>query len=85
MVQCENMDTSSQELFRIYNASSIGAAIRHYRKGEGLTQAELAERAGVSRYYISQLERGLETEQLRRTLVVLRQLGVRATLQRADW
>jgi HTH-type transcriptional regulator/antitoxin HipB len=71
--------------FRIYTAASLGAAIRHYRKEAGLSQAELAARSGLNRTYLSALEKGKETEQLRRLLRVLRQLGVRMTLQRADW
>jgi transcriptional regulator with XRE-family HTH domain len=71
--------------FRIYTADSLGAAIRHYRTEAGLTQAELAERAGLHRTYLSDLERGKETEQVKRILRVLRQLGIRMTLDRADW
>ena len=71
--------------FRVYTPDSLGAAIRHYREGAGLTQAQLAELAGLNRTYLSDLERGGETEQLRRLLRVLKQLGVRMTLQKADW
>jgi len=71
--------------FRIYTAASLGAAIKHYREEAGLSQAELAARSGLNRTYLSDLERGKETEQLRRLLRVLRQLGVRMTLQKADW
>jgi transcriptional regulator with XRE-family HTH domain len=71
--------------FRIYTPASIGAAIRHYRTGVGLTQAELAARAGIQRSYLSELESGKETEQLKRIFRVLRQLGVRMTLDEADW
>lgn len=80
------MSTSDEEgPFRIYTPSSIGLAIRHYRKQAKLTQAELAEKVGISRTYLSRLEQGQETEQLRRIIVVLKQLGVRLTLQHADW
>lgn len=75
----------SEQPFRVYTAASIGPAIRQYRKQAGLTQAQLAERSGIGRTYLSRLESGLETEQLRRVLGVLRELGVRATLQHADW
>jgi hypothetical protein len=34
---------------------------------------------------LSELERGKETEQVRRILRLLRQLGVRMTLEKADW
>lgn len=71
--------------FRIYNSASLGAAIRHYRKEADLTQAQLAEMAGLRRSYLSELEGGKETEQLKRVLRVLRQLGVRMTLDEADW
>jgi transcriptional regulator with XRE-family HTH domain len=41
--------------------------------------------AGLHRTYLSELERGKETEQVRRILRLLRQLGVRMTLEKADW
>ncbi len=71
--------------FRIYTAASLGDAIRHYRTEAGLTQAQLADLAGLQRSYLSELETGKETEQVKRILRVLRQLGVRITLDRADW
>jgi transcriptional regulator with XRE-family HTH domain len=71
--------------FRIYSPASLGDAIRHYRTAAGLTQAQLAELAGLQRSYLSELETGKETEQLKRILRVLRQLGVRMTLDEADW
>lgn len=71
--------------FRLYTAASVGPAIRHYREAAGLTQEELAEMARLNRSYLSELEQGRETEQMRRILRLLRLLGVRATLQRADW
>ncbi|HVC69719.1 MAG TPA: helix-turn-helix domain-containing protein [Acidimicrobiales bacterium] len=75
----------NEKPFRVYTAASIGPAIKHYRKEAGLTQAELAERVGLTREYLSRLEQSHESEQLRRILAVLRELGVRATLQKADW
>ena len=71
--------------FRIYTPASLGDAIRHYRTEAGLTQADLAGMTGLQRSYLSELESGKETEQLKRMLRVLRQLGVRATLEKADW
>jgi HTH-type transcriptional regulator / antitoxin HipB len=82
------MSTSIQpkeQPFRIYTAASVGQAIRHYRMQAGLTQAELADQVGITRSYLSRLEKGQETEQLRRVIVLLRRLGVRATLQHEDW
>jgi HTH-type transcriptional regulator / antitoxin HipB len=71
--------------FRLYTAASVGPAIRHYREEAGLTQEELAAMAGLNRSYLSELEQGRETEQMRRSLRLLKLLGVRATLQKADW
>lgn len=76
------MDT---EQFRVYSAQSLGAAIKHYRQEAKLSQAELAQRTGLNRTYLSSLEQGHETEQLRRLLRVMKELGVRMTLQKADW
>jgi HTH-type transcriptional regulator / antitoxin HipB len=74
-----------EQPFRIYTAASVGQAIRHYRIQAGLTQAELADQVGITRSYLSRLEKGQETEQLRRVIVLLRRLGVRATLRHEDW
>jgi transcriptional regulator with XRE-family HTH domain len=71
--------------FRVYAPASLGAAVRHYREQAGLTQAELADQTGLGRSYLSELENGAETEQLRRIFRVLKRLGVRMTLQKADW
>ena len=74
-----------EQPFRIYTPESIGQAIRHYRKQAGLTQAQLAGQLGIQQAYLSRLEQGHETEQLRRILTILRHLGVRATLRHEDW
>ena len=71
--------------YRVYTAASIGPAIRHFRLEAGLTQAELAESVGVSAPYLSRLENGQETEQLRRIVTILKRLGVRLTAERANW
>jgi transcriptional regulator with XRE-family HTH domain len=76
---------AEEQPFRVYTAASIGPAIRHFRLHEGLTQAELADRVGLTHSYLSRLENGQETEQLRRIVAILKQLGVRMTLQHADW
>ena len=79
------MTPTSAKPFRLYTAASVGPAIRTYREEAGLTQQQLADMAGLHRSYISELERGKQTEQLRRILRLLKLLGVRATLQKADW
>jgi transcriptional regulator with XRE-family HTH domain len=76
---------STSKPFRLYTAASIGSAVRAYREEAGLTQQQLADMAGLHRTYVSALEQGKQTQQLRRILHLLRLLGVRATLQKADW
>ncbi|RIK09819.1 MAG: XRE family transcriptional regulator [Acidobacteria bacterium] len=70
--------------FHVGTAATLGLAIRHYRLAAGLSQDELAKRAGLHRTYLSGLEQGRETEQLRRIFRVLNQLGVGITLERDD-
>lgn len=52
---------SEDQPFRLYAAASVGPAIRKYRQQAGLTQAELADMAGLNRTYLSELEQGKET------------------------
>jgi len=80
-----NDPTNDGDRFRVYTPASLGQALRHYRQAAGLTQVELAERSGLNRTYLSALEQGRETEQLKRLLRVLKQLGVRMILEKADW
>lgn len=49
----------------------FGARVREMRQGLGLSQTEVAERAGVSLTYVSQIERGARNP----TLAVLIQLS----------
>ncbi|MCL4449446.1 MAG: helix-turn-helix domain-containing protein [Actinobacteria bacterium] len=80
-----NNEPQDVQPFRIYTAASIGQAIRHYRLQAGLTQAQLADQAGLTVSYLSRLENGQETEQLRRIVRILKLLGMRMTVEQADW
>ena len=57
-------------------ASQFGEAIRRFRKLRGLTQQQLADLAGCSIMYVSQLERGKETAEIGRALKILDALDV---------
>jgi HTH-type transcriptional regulator/antitoxin HipB len=70
---------------RVYNAAGLGAAVRHFREEAGLTQDELAQRVGLHRPYLVKLESGHTTEQLERLVLVLKELGARITIEKADW
>lgn len=54
----------------------VGAAVRRAREAAGLTQAELAGRAGVSRMTVQKLEANEKDPRVSTTLVVFRALGL---------
>ena len=51
--------------------ASFGDLLRHHRLAAGLTQEELADRAGLSKRGISDLERGARTRPQRETVKLL--------------
>lgn len=63
------------------NAADVGAAIRAARRAEGLTQAQLAQRAGVGRQWLVALEKGHDRAELGKVVAVLAALGLRAGTQ----
>ncbi len=58
------------------NAKDIGALIRSARQAKGLSQAALAQRAGLRQTWISQVENGKPTASLGLVLQTLNALGV---------
>ena len=59
----------------------LGAALRAARQASGLSQESLAERAGVSRPWLSRLETGANPgAELRKVLDVLNALGLAVEL-----
>ena len=61
----------------------VATSIEGWRKLRGLTQAQLAERAGVSRYMILRLEKGDSGVTMENLFRVLRALGVLDGVPRA--
>jgi y4mF family transcriptional regulator len=61
---------------RLRTATDIGAAIRQKRKALGLDQGTLAERVGVSRQWVVDVEKGKPRAALRLVLRTLEVLGV---------
>ena len=55
---------------------SFAEVLREMRQEKGLSQEELADRAGLHRTYISQVERGLKSPSLRSLEQIARALGV---------
>lgn len=58
----------------------LGQVIFEERQRAGITQAALAERAGVHAMYISQLERGMKSPTVRVLVDLARALGTRPSL-----
>lgn len=59
----------------LHNCRDFGLVVQDVRKRAALTQAEVAERAGVSRVWLSQMENGKATVEMGRVLRVLDVLG----------
>ena len=66
--------------------SQFGQQLSHYRRRMGLTQAELAERLGISKSSVSMYERGNREPELDllQAMADLFQVGVSALLGRED-
>lgn len=79
------MDMDTPAVHRVYNAEGLGRALRQLREEAGLTQAELAEVAGIPRLYIVKLENGDVTEQVVRLVALLKLLGSRIVITKANW
>ena len=60
-------------------ADQFGEAIRLFRKRRGLTQQQVANRAGCSLMFVSNLERGKATAELGKALAILDVLEVELT------
>ena len=69
---------------RIRKGQDLSAALAAGRHKLGLTQAELAERAGVTRDYIGDLESGELGMRVTRLLRVLGELGAEISLTLPD-
>ena len=67
---------SATETWVVRDPLVLGEVIRAARDATGVTQAELAEAAGLHRSYLSNLEREDRTDQTERLFRVLRRLGL---------
>lgn len=58
------------------NATDVGLVIRERRRALGLDQATLAQRIGVSRQWVVEIERGKPRAEVALVLTALRVLGL---------
>lgn len=68
---------SVQEHENLLTPGQVGARIRQLRKGKHLTQAQVATAAGVSRQFVSALERGHDRAEVGMVLAVGGVVGLR--------
>ena len=68
------MSTQFYRPFR--TVGHLGMELKRLRQAAGLTQADLAERAGVSRRWLSQTERGHPGGEITNLMKVVRALGL---------
>ncbi len=64
----------------IRDAKQLGAALQRERKRQGLTQAQLAEKAGVRQQTISAVEGGKPRSELQVIFDIITALGLEMTL-----
>ena len=70
------MNQITYAYINLKGTGEFGEAIRLFRKRRGLTQQEVADLAGCSLMYVSNLERGKTTAELGKALAVLDVLDV---------
>lgn len=68
----------------VRSPEDIGRTIADIRRQRALTQAELAEDAGISRHWLAKLEAGRSTPVLDHLLRLLRRLGATITVTFED-
>lgn len=71
----------STRRYVIRNSGDFARTIADARFVRGVTQEELARAVGLNRTYLAKLEAGAVVQQIERSLLVLRHLGVTLTAE----
>ena len=69
---------------RFLTPKDLGALARDARIGAGMTQAQLGEKIGASRFWVAEFERGKSRAELGLTLKALRALELVLTVEPKD-
>lgn len=69
---------------RVLDMADVGLAIRKARKKLGLTQAELAGLCALGTRFVSEVERGKESAEVAKVLLLLHSVGIDVLLQPRD-
>lgn len=73
-----------QRTVQVRSARGLGLAVAEARMARGWTQAQLAERAGISRDYLAHVERGRTNRLLEIYLRAIRRAGGRVIVTFED-
>jgi len=68
----------------VRTAAQIGAVVRRLRQDRNWSQRELAEIAGVSRVFVSQLENGKARAEMRLVLALLQALDASLVISQSE-
>ena len=66
------------------NSAILGALVREGREAAGLTQTQLAERIGASRFWVAAFEKGKPSVELGLALRAIQALGLAISIEPAD-
>lgn len=75
----------TEEYFPFNTVAGLGHEIRRLRKRAGLTQAGLAERAGVSRRWVGNVEKGHIGGEIGNLMMVVRALETALVFEHDPW
>ena len=74
------MSYNADMRYEIRNHEDLGRAIAEFRALQGLTQTDLAKRAGLNRTYLSNIEHGEVPAFVERYVALLNTLGLKLTI-----
>ncbi len=80
----QQADDAEDRVHSVRSAADLGAAIADARRADGLSQAEFAARAGVSRSYLAAVERGRTSRLLELLLDLLRVADLELVVRRRE-
>lgn len=75
------MSADQDNEFIVAHEGLFGAAVQEFRTRQKLSQAELAERLGLHRSYLSALENGRSSTAMRVLMRALRDLGLEVVVR----
>jgi y4mF family transcriptional regulator len=76
------MTSSKHPVETLTSTLELGQLVRAVRKGQGLTQLDVAGLAGMSNRFVIDLEKGKKTLQMQKVLDVLSLLGLEVVIRK---